>query len=490
MPELLLEYHPIYPATWAYVSSLLMIGLFFKFSRLWSLRNLDLLLLISFAPGLLMSQYVSGPNGTPTIDDLSVQHLGYLWLFAAGGMLLVRLLWDPTMVRRPLLEPNLSVGGMTFLGVSLFLFLMANVLTSKEDPVALAAARGAEQFFLEPGDLELGNANDREIEEDRETEEEREAKKDREAEKEREDRLARYGPGYPILFQLQRIPAQTIAAMMRNGTPEGEQEKAQARRSVDQTTVRLTAIFSQLAIVLGIVMIGYRHFDNYKTGIAAATLYLMLPYTARMTGFVDHVLPAALLTWALVFYRRPLVAGTLIGLSIGAIYYPIFLLPLWISFYWRRGLFRFLSGVLVAVGVLVIALALEWSDWPDFVDKLRWMFGWRLPWNVPTEGFWSKRFTTPEYRIPVLAAFIAMCGSFALWPAQKNLGTLLCCTAAVMLGSQFWHAHGGGLYMAWFLPIALLTIFRPNLEDRIALAVLPAGWTPDWIAKRSIARAA
>ena len=34
-----------------YVSSLLMIGLFFKFSRLWSLRNLDLLLLIAFAPG-------------------------------------------------------------------------------------------------------------------------------------------------------------------------------------------------------------------------------------------------------------------------------------------------------------------------------------------------------------------------------------------------------------------------------------------------------
>ena len=37
-----------------------------------------------------------------------------------------------------------------------------------------------------------------------------------------------------------------------------------------------------------------------------------------------------------------------------------------------------------------------------------------------------------------------------------------------MVGTQFWHGYGGGLYMAWFLPLILLTIFRPNLEDRVA----------------------
>ena len=66
--------------------------------------------------------------------------------------------------------------------------------------------------------------------------------------------------------------------------------------------------------------------------------------------------------------------------------------------------------------------------------------------------------------------------SFVLWPAQKNLGTLLSCSAAVMLGTQFWHAQGGGLYMGWYLPLLLLTIFRPNLEDRVALSTLGEGW--------------
>jgi hypothetical protein len=30
--------------------------------------------------------------------------------------------------------------------------------------------------------------------------------------------------------------------------------------------------------------------------------------------------------------------------------------------------------------------------------------------------------------------------------------------------------------MAWFLPLLLLTIFRPNLEDRVAQTAVSEGW--------------
>ena len=96
-------------------------------------------------------------------------------------------------------------------------------------------------------------------------------------------------------------------------------------------TARTMAILGHMAVVIGMVVIGFRHFDNTKTGIAAATLYLMLPYTAQMTGRVDHVLPAALLIWAVEAYRRPLIAGALMGLAISVNYYPVFLLPLWLQ---------------------------------------------------------------------------------------------------------------------------------------------------------------
>jgi hypothetical protein len=199
-------------------------------------------------------------------------------------------------------------------------------------------------------------------------------------------------------------------------------------------------------------------------------LYLLLPYTAQMTGRVDHALPAALLIWAVEAYRRPLVSGIMMGLAIGVIYYPVFLLPLWLGFYWQRGLLRFALGVVMALAAVVASLAFTAAD---FWVELQQMFNWT---ELPKQGFWSFDTIDPVYRIPVVAAFFAMCGGLALWPAQKNLGTLMSCSAAVMLGTQFCHAQGGGLYIAWYLPLMLLTIFRPNLEDRVALSVLGEGW--------------
>jgi hypothetical protein len=230
------------------------------------------------------------------------------------------------------------------------------------------------------------------------------------------------------------------------------------------------AIISQLAIVIGLVFVGMRHFDNIKTGIAVATLYLLLPYTAMWTGSVTHALPGALLVWALVMYRRPLVSGVMIGLAIGTIYYPVFLLPLWISFYWQRGRVRFLIGMITAIAALVLVLALTSIDSTMFWANLRQMFGVRFPVQADA-GVWGE-FWRPDYRYPILAAHVGLSLSMALWPAHKNLGTLVSYSAAVMLGAQFWHAHSGGLALAWYLPILLLTIFRPNLEDRVATAVI------------------
>ena len=93
--------------------------------------------------GLQADATTAGPvseTGDEADDDLErrsrgeqIQLYGYVWLFFAGGLLLIRLFADPTMVRRPLLEPNLSAGGLTFIGCSLFVFLTANVISRPVD---------------------------------------------------------------------------------------------------------------------------------------------------------------------------------------------------------------------------------------------------------------------------------------------------------------------------------------------------------------------
>lgn len=247
---------------------------------------------------------------------------------------------------------------------------------------------------------------------------------------------------------------------------------------------QIIAILAQLAVVIGIVAVGFKHFDNIKMGIGAATIYLMLPYTAQMTGHVSHVIPAALLVWAIALYRRPVVSGIFLGLAV-CNYYTLFLLPLWLSFYWQRGLMRFVIGFASSV-LLLILLLIPWAtSLSDFWLLVGKMFGVMLPRMEDLGGIWALGWYH-FYRIPLLTAFVAFSGMLALWPAQKNLGTLLSCTAAVMVATQFWHGADGATCVGWYLPLMLLTFFRPNLEDRIALTVLSDTWFP----RRQDARAA
>ncbi len=479
MSFILFHYEKVNPTSWAYLSSLLMLALFFKFNRVFSIRNLDLFLLILIAPGLLLVQYSietlppnptasaaevqsgsndvanagdaqSGALAEPAVegdetDALEMQKLGFLWMFAVGGLITARLLLDSALVRRPLLEPNLNAAGLTFLGSSLLFFLMANVVTGQPGRADCSPALPAASV---------------------------------KAEQETGDSFETEGPGFWLLYLLPRISTQKVIAGADATPPSTEDERAAQQLLVGKITARVMAILSHVLIVIGLVLVGGRHFDNLTAGIAAATMYLLLPYTALWSGSVEHALPASLLVWAIACYRRPLLAGILIGLASGTIYYPLFLLPLWCSFYWERGVKRFLGGVLISVAALVLTLALTAGSFDRFLETLWQMFGVRLPPIKNLQGIWRQEegFWNSWYRLPILATFVILSISFAAWPVRKHLGTLISCTAALMAGAQFWHPHDGGIYVAWYLPLLLLTIYRPNLEDRVALTTIAEGW--------------
>ena len=459
MSEILFQYQRVNITSWAYLSSLLMLALFFKFGRVWSVRNLDLFGLILLAPGLLLVQHHLDNGNLP--GAATIGHIGYIWLFVVGTFLLLRLLIDSAMVRRPLLDPNLTVGGLAFLAASLFFFLMANVVNGTPGEDGLQGAQAADKLS---GGQQAATAG--------------------ETEASVEETFARYGPGLQSLFLLPQISTRAAVEAILGDDGESRDTAAPSKsrqQFILELTTKVMAILSHLAIVVGMILIGVWHFDNAKAGIGAATLYLMLPYTALWTGYASHALPAALLVWAVVAYRRPLIAGVFFGLAFSVVYYPAYLLPLWLSFYWLRGSARFLVGVLVSILLVLISVAFTSIDFGEFWMQVRAMFGFRLP-TLEDEnlgGIWE--FWNHVYRLPLLAIFLCLAFGMAIWPAQKNLGTLISCSAAIMLGTQFWHPTTSGLVMAWYLPLALLTLFRPNLEDRVAEAVLTRGeWLTPW----------
>ena len=417
MQNILIDYEML-PTTWFYVSSLMIIGVFFKFQRFFCIRNLDLVGLLTFAPGLLLVAY-------------GQDRFGYVWLFTIAFLFSIRLFVDQVLVRRPILDPNLNAGGLTFTGIALLVFLVANVITNKEAPLAERAMEAS---------------------------------------------LVVHGQGYESIYAFANLHTQAAA---EDGTPSlpvvaAGAEPATVRR-VPTAATRTIAVLGHLALVLGIVFIGYRHFGNFLTGVAAASLFLLLPYTSQMTGRVDHVIPALLLVWAVAAYRRPIIAGILMGLAGGVIFYPFFLLPLWCSFYWKRGILRFAIGLAIAVLALAIFWAATSQRIQAFSDQFVDFCGAQCFGAEKADGFWAEENRLP-YRIPIMAAFVAISGGLALWPAQKHLGTLLSCSALVMLGTQFWHPYQGGLYMGWYLPLLVLTVFRPNLEDRVAQTAVGDLW--------------
>lgn len=568
MSQFLLYYQRPEPATWVYLSSFLTIGLYFVFHRFWSIRNLDIVLLILLGPGLLLvhegrkrelaaiadtkssilvSQVSPPASGgadtlvatpqdmandieeTPNVssnpawlvegaqvggagdqldaaDSLqaakSRQLRGFIWLFVIEGAILLRLLFDPLMVRRPLLDPNLTTGGLVFIGAAMLIFLMANVITSTPEiqreqgpalgpgyPVlnmlpAIPTTPDAESMLRQrPGRESLQRFG-----------------------LEESALLGQSHPNYgvvrlaeeSVLVSQQTVSQQSSSVDDRKNTagidldsmlaqaaePRGREPDGVRDPDVDSASrttevqpayaalARTLAIAAHLAVIIGMMMIGHHHFGNFKAGAGCATLYLLLPYTAQMTGRVDHVLPAALLVWAVLMYRRPLLAGICLGLAAGLVYYPAFLLPLWLGFYRQRGLGRFAGGVAGTMALLTILLSLGGSE--NFKERLIQMYGLWLPWIDNLEGVWGLGWQ-PIWRLPVLVAFVLLAGLYSFWPRQKNLGTLMSCSATLMVAAQFWHGFGGGLFVAWFLPLMLLTVFRPNLEDRVALKVIGGG---------------
>jgi len=394
--------YDVSPATWYYLSFVLIIAVFFRFNRLWSLRNFDLALLLAAPIGLLLV----------TDRSPAAAGVGYSWLFAVSGLFLLRLLIDPLLVRRPHLGQNLNAPGSAFLCLAAFALLSIEAINVVPPPAA-------EQTLQQAQDLMAGSKAAPQAE-----------------------TPSAAGPVAPML-------SAPIGAMFK----------------VPELAARAMAVLSHLLVILGLLLVGRNLFGDLQLGLAMATLYLLLPCTAYDVGEVNHVLPSALTVWALVAYRRPMVSGILLGLACGVMFFPVFLLPVWAAFYGRRGALKFGSALLLVAGV-VLSIAALTSPGPDsFVQRtigtihLEEMLSMEAP--TGAVGFWTTELK--YYRIPVVVTFFVLLAALTWWPRRKHLEHLTASSAAIIVATQFWYPAQGGVYLLWYLPLLLVVVFRPRL---------------------------
>ena len=417
-------------ATAMYVSAVALIGIFFEFHRVWSLRNLDLMALLFYAPGVLW--FVGG-----------FAPWGHAWLLIVSSYFLVRLLLDQVVTRRPLVEPNLSPAGLIFTAVVLLVILsigmMIKPLSTSDfpDPRAiLAAGENGKAAVSSTGGNDAildADASWGAIDQDPSA-----------------DTL--HPPGHPFLHTIAHRGGEPFI-------PGVETEKVMGRAILRAIAKRTIALLGLFALLAGMLLIGGLFFRSWTIGLSAVTIYLLLPYSARTIDYVDHILPAAALVWAVMLYRWPFWAGVLIGFAAGLIFFPVFLLPLWFVFYGKWELNRrFLGGFVVVFGLLAAVLALG----PDFGRHLAAMLGATTLLPEQPMGFWLLH--GELFRWAMLVGFLALVVVVARRTSHA-VGSLICGCATLMLAVQFWHPYDGGTYLAWFMPLLLLTVLRPNLPS-------------------------
>jgi hypothetical protein len=400
------------PEVWLFLSLLTCVTLFFKFSRIWSVRNLDLLLLFVLAPGMMLLKSNS-------------EHqvwIAYIWLFLGSGLWLIRCCADLGLARRPLLEPNLNASGLLCLSLGVLGLLLA-------ETVSLPVEDGAARNPAEPS-----------------------GRGDRSA--------AAHDKPNPAVQQVIKM-AKEMAPL----------PKALKQELPQVIVSRVLATLAHMALVVGLLGIGWRHFERPLTGIAMAACYLLLPYTRMQVVDSTQLIPSALIIAAVFWHLRPAVAGALIGLAAGWLPACLGLVALWCGFYRGRGAVRFVTVALaVVIGCAIVGHWGGLGDWPSALGARSIAAVGLFPQSEPrlTSSFWVS--IDPSFRLPVLILYLAMVITFTILPAEKNLAELIALSAALLVASQFWYLDKGGALVMLYLPLAIAMMFRPTVAIRRPLS--------------------
>lgn len=398
------------PETWLVISLLASITLFFKFGRVWSIRNLDLLLFFAPAPGMML---LVGHRG-------SEPWIAFAWLLLGSTFWLVRCLIDLGMVRRPMLEPNLNAAGLSCMVAGVLGLILV-------ETVNLPFIQGENRNPAGPG------SKDPEV------------------------------PNPPPPGSMDRNAAVNQILHSRL-LPDAL--KTDPRPEVILS--RVLAGLGHFGLAAGLIAVGWRHFERPIAGLAMAACYLISPFSRIALVDGGQVVPSALIVTAFVAYRKPAVAGALIGLAGGWMPACLGLVPLWAGFYRKGGLVRFgLVAALIAAGCGLSALA-----WPELAAWARALGARSLTdaglWpggESPASGsFWVG--INASYRSPVLIGYLALVILTSFWPVDKDLGQLIASTAALLVASQFWYLDRGGTLVVLYLPVTILMVFRPNLAQK------------------------
>ena len=297
---------------------------------------------------------------------------------------------------------------------------------------------------------------------------------------------AAYGP---LLFAA-HVPVQLALAPNRvnQESPDRPQLGAESQYFLPPLlATKIVTILFHLAGVWALFIIG-RRLGGELQAWALVALYCGSPFVLGVGGddsfiggmtYVSHIAPAAATLLAFAALPRPALAGALLPIAAGVGFFPAFLAPAWLGYYWsdRDARLRFvvamsITGALLAGGILLLSRA---GEARGLIDTILFdTFGHHTDPNgygMSPFGFWGQRpgirgwlmqpiAGASGFLAPSFLVFLALVGA-GFWLARgRTAPQLALVTAVVTIAATLLKVHPTGTYVAWYYPFVLIGVLQ------------------------------
>jgi len=230
-----------------------------------------------------------------------------------------------------------------------------------------------------------------------------------------------------------------------------------------------TSILFDLLAIAGLFLAG-RRFGGVRLGVTLAFAWAAYPFTQYVSSSNsnDAIMPA-LLVWGFVLVTSGVARGLFAGLAAWAKFAAFLLVPLWASYPSRlsrpRGTAAYAGGLVLACALSLWVLLLE----PDPVHAARVLWdrtlGFQLSrgspfsiWDWGQYGYVDLSLVQRALEIVLVLAALAL----AFVPRTRTPIRLAALTAALLIGFELVLTHWFYLYIPWFFPFVALALLAPE----------------------------
>jgi len=220
------------------------------------------------------------------------------------------------------------------------------------------------------------------------------------------------------------------------------------------------ATLFDILCLAGLLALGWR-LSGMRLGIGLALAWAAFPFTAyALESNSNDSLVAAMLIWGLVLARHPVGRGAMLGLALSAKFAPAVLLALWSRKpFPRPGTGRNLLPY--AAGLATAAAVTGWVLLLDGSDGLRAFWSRTIGYQIGRDSPFSIWGQYPGLRPVQIGLMVVVCvAAIAVlrWPRRLDLLTMTALSGALMIGLELTVTHWFYLYIPWFLPFALVAM--------------------------------